>query len=222
MAILRRLLVLALLPLLLAGCAAVQQAEAPAQADSEADSMVVDPQALQAQNPYLKKRGSVNGTARRRFASANAALASGDLEVARTDLEWLIENYPRLSGPYLNMALLQQQLGELEQAEQYFQATLEVNSRNLTGYNQYAVFLREQGRFEEAEQVYLAALAVWQDHAETHRNIGVLYDLYRGERQAALQHFYRYQALTGDQDRAVAGWIADLERQRLSLAQGGQ
>ena len=54
---------------------------------------------------------------------------------------------------------------------------------------------------------------MWSDHAETHRNIGVLYDLYRGEHEKALQHYYRYQELTGNTDRTVAGWIVLLERQ---------
>jgi len=174
-----------------------------------------------ADNPYLKARSSVSGTARRRFESAIAAQSMGDLDLAETDLQWLIENYPKFSGPYLNLALLYQQQGELTDAEHYFQAALEVNALNLTAYNQYAVFLREQGRFEEAEEAYLAALVVWDQHADTHRNLGVLYDLYRGDQRRALQHFIRYQELTGNQDRTVAGWIIDLERQSMALVREG-
>ena len=93
----------------------------------------------------------------------------------------------------------------------------------LTSLTTLGGVLREQGRFDEAEQVYLSALTVWDDHATTHRNLGVLYDLYRGERERALEHYYRYQALTGGEDRTVAGWIIDLERQFTQVVQrGGQ
>ncbi len=54
--------------------------------------------------------------------------------------------------------------------------------------------------------------------ADTHLNLGILYDLYRGEKKAALQHFSRYQELQLSDDRVVAGWIADLERQLNSVA----
>ena len=84
-----------------------------------------------------------------------------------------------------------------------------------------AIYLREHGRFPEAEAQYLQALAVRENHADTHRNIGVLYDLYLGDRERALQHFYRYQALSDEDTRRVSGWIADLERQPTLLVQGG-
>jgi Tfp pilus assembly protein PilF len=174
----------------------------------------------QGENPYLLDRKSVPSDARRRFEQALVALEQQDTEWAITELQYLVENYPQLSGPSLNLALLYQQQGELEQAETMFLRSMDANTQNLTAYNQYGIFLREQGRFKEAEDVYLQALVVWEQHADSHRNIGVLYDLYMGDHEKALQHFYRYQALTGADDRAVAGWIADLERQLMMLAQG--
>ncbi len=204
-----------LLALLLAGCGAlpdvVSTTAPPADVAEQAEMPTAE--AIAAENPYLDSRRSVSGSARQRFAAATAAMAAEDWDTARIDLEWLVENHPKLSGPYLNLALLSVAEGAPEEAEAHFKAALDVNKRNLVAYNQYAIFLREQGRFDDSEQVYLAALAVWSDHAETHRNLGVLYDLYRGEREKALQHYYRYQELTGNTDRTVAGWIVLLERQ---------
>lgn len=174
----------------------------------------------QAENPYLLDRKSVPSDARRRFEQALVALEQKDTDWAITELQYLVENYPQLSGPSLNLALLYQQRGENELAETMFLKSMDANPNNLGAYNQYGIFLREQGRFKEAEDAYLQALVVWELHADTHRNIGVLYDLYMGDREKALQHFYRYQALIGADDRAVAGWIADLERQLMMLAQG--
>lgn len=182
-----------------------------------------NPAAIAAENPYLDSQRRVSEKARQRFAAATAAMAAEDWATARADLEWLIEEYPKLSGPYLNLALLHAAQGHVEEAERFFQVTLEVNDRNLEAYNQYAIFLRQEGRFDESEAVYLSALDTWENHADTHRNLGVLYDLYRGDREKALAHYYRYQALTGGQDRQVAGWIIDLERQFTQLVQrGGQ
>ncbi|MDJ0780289.1 MAG: tetratricopeptide repeat protein [Gammaproteobacteria bacterium] len=210
--------------LLLGGCGALPDvvSSAPPPADSAESPEVPTAEAIAAENPYLDSRRSVSNGARQRFAAATAAMAAEDWETARADLEWLVENHPKLSGPYLNLALLSVAEGELDAAETHFQAALDVNKRNLVAYNQYAIFLREQGRFDESEQVYLAALAVWSNHAETHRNIGVLYDLYRGEREKALQHYYRYQELTGNTDRTVAGWIVLLERQFSQVVLRGQ
>ena len=215
-----------LLALALSACSAVpmlssEEAVAPA-ADVAAPEQQ-SPATIAAENPYLDSQRRVNDSARQRFAAATAAMAAEDWATARADLEWLVTEYPKLSGPYLNLALLHASQGHVQEAEHFFQATLEVNDRNLEAYNQYAIFLRRQGRFDDAEQVYLAALDTWGNHAATHRNLGVLYDLYRGDREKALQHYYRYQTLTGGEDRTVAGWIIDLERQFTQLVQrGGQ
>ncbi len=220
-----------LLALLLGGCGALPEAIQPAAAPSVADQTASDDtaltaEAIAAENPYLDSRRSVSAGARNRFAAATAAMAVEDWDTARADLEWLVENHPKLSGPYLNLALLSIAEDRGAEAETHFQAAIEVNARNLSAYNQYAIFLREQGRFDDAERAYRSALDVWPDHAETHRNIGVLYDLYRGEHDKALQHYHRYQELTGNTDRTVAGWIVLLERQYgqvvLRGQQGGQ
>lgn len=188
--------------------------------DANTESQVAGGPVEQAESPYLLNRKSVPGDARRRFEQALVAMEQDDLEWAQAELQFLVENYPELSGPSLNLALLYQKQGDLEMAETWYLKSNDANPNNLTTYNQYGIFLREQGRFAEAEAVYLQALAVWELHADTHRNIGVLYDLYMGDQEKALQHFHRYQALTGADDRAVAGWIADLERQLMMLAQG--
>jgi Tfp pilus assembly protein PilF len=133
-------------------------------------------------------------------------------------MESLWEKYPWLSGPALNAALICQQLGQLEEAEQWYMRAIESNGDNLEARNEYAIFLRTGGRYREAQEQYRNALALFADYPETHYNLGILYDLYLGEKDLALQHFSRYQQLTGEEDRKVAGWIADLQRQLDMLA----
>jgi Tfp pilus assembly protein PilF len=164
---------------------------------------------------------AVTAQTRAAFERANRAIANEDWHEALYELHTLVEDQPDLSGPYLNLALVHRRQGDPELAEQFFRKTIEINPANLAAHNQYGIFLREQGRFREAETSYLQALAVFEGHPDTHRNIGVLYDLYMGDQPRALHHFNRYQQLTGASDKVVSGWIVDLQRQLPSLAQGG-
>ncbi|MCP5187571.1 MAG: tetratricopeptide repeat protein [Pseudomonadales bacterium] len=98
---------------------------------------------------------------------------------------------------------------------------LEDEPDDIEVYNRYGIFLRQQGRFEEAEASYLAALEVSEATPFIHCNLGMLYDLYLGQPEPALQHYYRYRDLSDGADPRVALWIADLEQRQLSLVQGG-
>jgi tetratricopeptide (TPR) repeat protein len=105
--------------------------------------------------------------------------------------------------------------------EAELQERLDDEPDDIAAYNQYGILLRQQGRFEEAEASYLAALEVAEAEAAIHCNLGVLYDLYLGQPQLALQHYHRYRDLSDGADPRVALWIADLEQRQVSLAQGG-
>ncbi len=95
-------------------------------------------------------------------------------------------------------------------------------SRRVVRLNQEGIRYREAGDFDRAAATYLEALGEDEHAAMTHLNLGILYDLYLGKPGRALYHYTEYQFLTGGEDRTVLGWIKDLERQELSLAQGGQ
>lgn len=125
-------------------------------------------------------------------------------------------------NPYLVGETLaaENESARLADAGQWFRQRMKKNSNNLLTYNQYAIFLREQGRFPEAERTYLHAISVRDTDSVTHRNLGILYDIYLGEQVKALRHFNRYQILTGGADRKVKGWIVDLQRQLPAVAEG--
>lgn len=86
--------------------------------------------------------------------------------------------------------------------------------------NEAAISRRVAGDFAGARKKYEKALALADDDAITHRNIGILFELYLGKPEQALEHYRRYQAITGGVDRSVAGWIALLERRKVSVAGG--
>jgi Tfp pilus assembly protein PilF len=206
--------------LLLAGCSAVGPAR-PVVQDSQgaASAGASGDVQLDLEGP-ARTAPDASAEALRRFAKANQAIDEQDWQTALAELQFLLEAHPGLSGPSLNLALVYQSLGEAELAGQYYQRTLEINPNNLAAYNQYAIFLREQGEFHDSERIYKNALRVWEAHPQTHLNIGILYDLYLGDQVRALQHFQRYQQLTGSDNRLVSAWIADLERQSMMLVGG--
>lgn len=151
------------------------------------------------------------------FDSAVAAQREQRWDQAESQFKQLVEKYPQLSGPHLNLALLYAQTQRQELAEVEFKQTLKVNPNNIAAYNQYGVWLRGQSRLTEAEAIYLQAIQRAADNADTHFNLGVLYDLHMGKLPQALVHYQRYIELSGDDKGPARAWVADLQR-RLKVA----
>src|SRR5690606_3117480 len=220
-----RFISLILLALLLAACAsspekAAKQKKVDAQAvtDTTAASSIL-PAGPATPNPYLADIPSVNRATQQTFNDAVTAMQQEDWNQAERLLLRLTKDQPKLSGAHLNLGLVYRALNKRAQAEESFQKAIASNSKNLDAYNQLAILKREAGDFAEAEDLYQQALAVWPYHPESHKNIAILYDLYLGKTQQALAHYRAYAELTGDSDKQLPGWIADLERR--VAAQGG-
>ncbi len=112
--------------------------------------------------------------AQARYQAGREAMQAGELEQALEEMVSLAEDYPWLSGPLLDAALICQQLEQPEDAEHWYRRALQSNAYNLDAYNAYAVFLRGQGRFHDARARYLEALSVSEAHPATHYNLGIL------------------------------------------------
>ncbi len=210
------------------GCQMLPDTPSPEAADStetaSADKETAEKAAGAEQplpNPYRVDPPSVPGAARQRFDDALAALEQQQWQAAETDLLWITEHHPELSGPYLNLALLYQRSQQPDKVEPAFRQAIAATPDNVAAYNQYAIYLRQQGRFADAEAQYLRALEVWPDSPNTHLNLGILYDLYMGQLQQALKHYRAYQALQPEPDRRVQGWIVDTERRLARQAPAG-
>jgi tetratricopeptide (TPR) repeat protein len=194
----------------------------PAESETSTVAAEAGPIELVMPDPYLKTRTSVPDEALAYFKQANQAMAEKNWVQAEEKLLWLNEHYPDLSGPYLNLALCYQYMEQPKKAEAAFKKVLEANPDNSQAYNQFAIFLRGQGEFTRAESLYLKGLAVWPDNPETHLNLGILYDMYMGKFEQALQHYQRYQALLPEPERKVSGWIIDIQRRLKTVASGEQ
>lgn len=168
-------------------------------------------------NPYLQNKPAINNAAAQQFSNATRAMRNKEWAQAEALLQQIVAQHKNFSGAWLNLGLVYHAQKDNKRAEQAFIQAISANHLNLDAYNQLAILQREQGRFNEAEINYKKALTVWPFHAESHKNIGILYDLYLGKNAEALAHFEAYRQLRGDNDKQVIGWIADLQR-RLGMA----
>ncbi|MBO6850109.1 MAG: tetratricopeptide repeat protein [Marinobacter sp.] len=78
--------------------------------------------------------------------------------------------------------------------------------------NNRALSLKDEGEFREAARLLRSGVEASPDTPELHYNLAVIAELYLLDLETALAHYRRYRELTGDDDRQVAGWMADLER----------
>ncbi len=144
---------------------------------------------------------------------AIAAKAAGDLDVAKQHLEQLTITNPKLSIIQVHLGDIAFAKGSINLAKHYYKQAIAMNIYNYFALNRLALLHRKAGQFDLAESNYRLALASWADFAPAHLNLGILLDLYIGEKSEALEHYQKYQTLTNSQSRQVKGWIADISRQ---------
>jgi tetratricopeptide (TPR) repeat protein len=187
----------------------------------ELDPLVVKVQQLRAKpNLYQLNKVSVSSQVRQQFKHAITLKQQGEFDAAISEFEKLSTQYPRLSGTWLQLAdlsLLQAKPSEQSRANEQAIALLEkavnINPHNYFAHNRLGGLLRQQGQFAKADAHYQKAIASWPAFAQAYLNQGILFDLYIGDKQRALEKYQLYQALLEDSDRKVKGWIADLTRQ---------
>lgn len=148
----------------------------------------------------------------RRYQEAIEAITQGEYETARITLEELVEANPSLVTPYVNLGIVAERQGNREQAMQWYQKALELDAAQPEALNQLGILYRQEGQLNKALEAYRSALAANEGLPQIHYNLGILYDLYLGDYAKAVQHYERYQELTGAQNVRVQQWIQDLKR----------
>ena len=120
----------------------------------------------------------------------------------------------KLASPHTNLGILFYQEGKPQKAEAEFKQALDIDHKDYVAANYLGMLYRSQGRFHDAEAAYNKALAAKPDYAYAHLNLAILYDIYLDELPKALDHYQEYQRISGDSDKRLVGWLADL-RQRM-------
>jgi Tfp pilus assembly protein PilF len=146
------------------------------------------------------------------YAQAVSAVKAGEDTKAIQLFTGLTQEYPDFSASFTNLGLLYLKREKLTEAEHAFKQAITINPADAVAYNHLGVVFRQRGQFDQARQAYENALRIKPGYASAHLNLGILNDIYLQNLETALQHYQRYQNLTGDADQQVAKWIVDLER----------
>jgi tetratricopeptide (TPR) repeat protein len=160
----------------------------------------------------LKEMPKVDPKVAASYEAALSAMRSGKTAQAVKALQKLTAEHPNYSGPQTNLGILYFHQNKLGKAKNAFQASLEINPKNVVSLNHLGIISRGEGEFKQAHGYYEKALLIDPDYAFAHRNFGILLELYMGKLPEALEHYKRYQALTKEEDIEVKKWIVDLGR----------
>ena len=149
------------------------------------------------------------------YAAALALMQQKKWGPAESALKAYAANNPRLSSPYVNLALLYKRTDNDELALAAIAKALEINPKQAAAFNLRGIYAREAGDFTAARSAYETAIAVDPQYPNAYLNLAILQDLYLHNQSAALKTYQRYAALVGEDnlDQDVKSWIADAQRQ---------
>jgi Tfp pilus assembly protein PilF len=158
----------------------------------------------------ITENPKMDRAAREDFQRAVALLNEGNHNRAIELLKKVIQRSPKVTAPYINLALAYERAGKLDKAEAQLKTALSLVPDHPAACNQYGLLCRKAGRFDEAREMYQKALARFPEYYPAHRNLGILCDLYLNDGACALAHYELYSQ-ANPEDKKVKMWIADLQ-----------
>ena len=179
----------------------------------ENDKKAVD---LRDDKPVVVAEFKVSNVLQQKYKVALEHMQSEDYRQAIAAMEKIVAEEPRVSGPWINMAIAYRKLDEIKKAESAIQKALETNPDNPYALNQAGIIGREMGEFSTAEEMYKRAIAEYPNYANAHLNLAILCDLYLQKIVCAKSHYQAYQELSQETDKSVVAWINDLDRRSAS------
>jgi lipoprotein NlpI len=186
--------------------AAVDAAPASVPAAPAADAGASAPAALpQASLSPPPPRASAD------FTRAVELVRAGKDEEAELEFQQIAAGYPQYAGALVNLGILYRKHGDLAKSETALRSAVQREPGDAGAFNELGVTLRLAGKFHEAADAYNQAIAAKPDFAPAYRNLAIVLDLYLGDTAGALTAMEHYKDLAAD-DKAVAGWIADLKQ----------
>jgi tetratricopeptide (TPR) repeat protein len=147
------------------------------------------------------------------FQAALKLMKAEDWHVAADRLAAITAAKPLLSGPWTNLGIARNKIGDTAGAEAAFINAIDANSRQIVAYNELGILYRRSGRLEEAASMYNQGLKINPNDERIHWNLGILNDRYLSNPAQALIHYQHYQQLTQSQDGQLLSWINKLRDQ---------
>lgn len=196
---------LAVLALVLTGCATTESTRARASVETTDDLGFT-----------ITEDARVGGSIRSDYQVALGYLEQGRFEEGVALLEHVATETPELSAPRIDLGIAYRDAGDFEAAERNLLRALETNPEHPVAHNELGIVYRQTGRFEAARLSYLAALDIYPNYHYARRNLAVLCDLYLSDLGCALENYEAYMTTVPSDDEASI-WISDI-RARLDQA----
>ena len=149
------------------------------------------------------------------YQRALNSVKAGKLEDALHLFNATTKAHPEFAPSYINIGLIEIKRDNLHTAETALLHAAKLAPQQPEIFNGLGIIYRRMGRFDDAETAYLKALQIAPNYAKAQLNIGILYDIYMDNLNAALDHYERYQEITGGDNQMVAKWVVDV-RQRIN------
>jgi tetratricopeptide (TPR) repeat protein len=166
-------------------------------------------------------------------------LASGKTDEALLAVQRVIDDAYFIASPNTAVWVLRGDIyrakDQIEEAVGDYKVALTLVASNYQAHNRLAFIYRDAGKFDLAGAHYAQAINAWPGNADSYRNRGILYDLYVGDKPAALADYKLYKALLDIQvqnmaspaksllkeQKLISQWILDIRRQ-ISILQREQ
>ena len=162
--------------------------------------------------------------------SAISALSNQDYDTALNDVQRVIDDPDFVASPRSEVWVLR---GDIHNAKRKsadvsktnatelvisdYQAAVGISNNNYQAHNRLGQVYRDQGDFTQAKSHYDQAIDAWPGNASSYRNRGILFDLYMGDKQAALADYEIYKALLDLKVESVSASLAEGEKPPKSL-----
>tara|TARA_Y100000782_G_scaffold27470_1_gene30669 strand:+ start:1083 stop:1832 length:750 start_codon:yes stop_codon:yes gene_type:complete len=142
-------------------------------------------------------------------------LQKGETERAKAPLSEALKLDPRSASAHMVLALVFQQEGEYDAAEEHFRSALSADASNARILNNYGAFLLDRERYAEALSYFQKAAAdtLYSERSRVFENMGITY-LRMGDSASARENLERSLRLNSRQPRAL------LELAQLEFAAG--
>ena len=139
-------------------------------------------------------------------------LQDGQLPEAERLLRRSVERSPGSIADRTNLGILLARTGRVDEAATELEAVLSVRPNFCPALLQRAELELSRFEIDAAEASYRTCLRKQPENTTALLNLGILYELYRGELDQAVNQYQLYLQASLEPDGRVANWITDLNR----------
>lgn len=165
------------------------------------------------QQPEIKPEDTVaTDTRQEKYLAGIAAMSIRDFSSAKQIFTEFIRNNPEMAGAYTNLALIQFENSEYDQAIELVNRAIELNDRQAQAYNLRAQLKIIDAKIHEAKDDYHKAIELNPKYTNAQYNLALLYDLYLQDVKLAVKHYEIYMSLIKQVDETTRNWLGHLKR----------